>query len=589
MPFFRGIEISVVPSSGLKKLPEYPHPDGSSVRLATVETDLNDQRNGGQISPRPFAPFSHSNTSLTLQKKTNPRISVYVPSIPGDQFRLRYLVSSSLAPSRFLFFKMYINGHHTVSWGIDANSSSAGSVSRSLYEPDEKFRDENGNPVMGIETRYFRFKHGLGRSSLAEDGGLIEIQVFRCRGRRRIAVVLDPYPHRREERYGIASPSGGLVNDPQDATFYEYHLEDPRDSPYATFCFHYRSTESLEELGLIPQSEARHRRVSEDLSDTSAPDTQEEYVHATPSPSTSRHSRGVEPLDTEVFDNIETIGMAIPEPPEASTLGGYCLTGPPQLSPAHLASLAAGDNGQAQRGESMADILQRPLPELPQTISRLASKESVRSNCPSLTPSLKQYVDSGEFENEGVRFNTAHPILLTSASTQAVQLSDTNAHDQGDNSFSNYTDSSDSTEASNSPALPSPEGYLPTTGSVLERHLNRFDSPIAQSSPKAKAKFPFSQSGGSLVEDVNAPETEPLKFTEAEWLRQSPSPLRRKGNLIERLWSPRPEKRPGHSSMVELSAREGDTTDSDGFSNKNSIRDSRAGNSIDEGPSGNWI
>ncbi|KAI1414243.1 hypothetical protein F5Y13DRAFT_159071 [Hypoxylon sp. FL1857] len=484
---------------------------------------------------------------------------------------------------------MFINGHHTVSWGIDANSCSAGSVSRSLYEPSERFRDENGNPVVGIETRYFRFKHGLDKTSVAEDGGLIEIQVFRCRGRKRIAVVLDPYPHRHEERYGIASPSSGLVNNPEDATFYEYHLEDSRDSPYATFCFHYRSMEYLEQLNLISQHETRDRPISKNSSDAASPNPKE-FADANSSPSASQSSSGVEPLDTGVFDNnIEAIGMAVPAPFEASTPEEYYLRSPPQLSPSPPSNTVTEDARQAQRRETMADILQRPLPELPQTISRLASKESVGSNCPSLTPSLKQYVDSGEFENEEVNLSIAHPVLLTSASMQAVQMNDTNTHDQDDNSFSNYTDSSDSTEPLLSPALPPPEGYLPTTGSVLERHLNQFDSPIAQSSPKAKAKFPLSRSRGSLIDDANAPGTEPLKFTEAEWLRQSPSPLRRKGNLIKRLWSPRPEKRPGHSSMLELSTRERDAVDSEGFGNKIFDRDSRTGNSTDEGPSGNWI
>ncbi|OTA52064.1 hypothetical protein K449DRAFT_379764 [Hypoxylon sp. EC38] len=586
MPSLRGIEISVVPSSGLKKLPEYPHPDGSSVCLMRVGTDLGNLRNRGQINPPPSATSSYPHTNLTLPKKTNPRISVYIPSIPGDQFRLRYLVSQSSPPSRFLFFKMFTNGHHTVSWGIDASHCAAGSVSRSLYEPSERFRDENGDPIVGIETRYFRFKHGLNRTSVAEDGGLIEIQVFRCRGRKRIAVVLDPY-NRHEERYGIA---GGLVNDPQDATFYEYHLEDPRDSPYATFCFHYRSIESLEHLNLISQHETRHRPTSKNIINVQASYSKEDPVHASSSPlSTSQFNSPNGPLDTGIFDNdIETIGMAVPEPSEVSTPEGYYLRSPPRLSPAHPSGTAIEDDGEAQKCGTMTDILQRPLPELPQTISRLGSRESIRSSCPSLTPSLKQYVDSGEFENEEVRLSIAHPVLL-SVSMQAVKLNDVNEHDQGDNSFSNYTDSSDSTEASPSPALPSPEGYLPTTGSVLERQLNQFDSPIAQSPPKAKAKFQLSQPGGSLVDDENAPEPGPLRLTEAEWLRQTPSPLRRKGNLIKRLWSPRPEKRPGHSSMIELSTNEGDTTDSESFRNEIADQNGGTGNSTNEDPSGNWI
>lgn len=36
------------------------------------------------------------------------------------------------------------------------------------------------------------------------------------------------------------------------ANFYVYHLLDPKDSPYASFCFHYRSWENLRLLQLAP-------------------------------------------------------------------------------------------------------------------------------------------------------------------------------------------------------------------------------------------------------------------------------------------------------------------------------------------------
>lgn len=47
-------------------------------------------------------------------------------------------------------------------------------------------------------------------------------------------------------------PSGGLIDQPQDSKFYDYHLRDPIDKPFATFKFHYRSWENLVALQLIP-------------------------------------------------------------------------------------------------------------------------------------------------------------------------------------------------------------------------------------------------------------------------------------------------------------------------------------------------
>ncbi|KAI1098537.1 hypothetical protein F4804DRAFT_121024 [Jackrogersella minutella] len=578
MPSFRGIEISIIASSGVRKLPEYPHPDGSSVRLTRVGVGLKDLRNGGRISPHPFAVSSFSDADPTRQKKVNPRISVYIPSSPGDQFRLRYLVSQSSPPSRFLFFKMSVNGHHTVSWGIDAGSCSAGSVTRSLYEPSERFRDKNGDPVVGIETRYFHFARDVNKKSVAEDGGLIEVQVFRCRGRKRISVVLDPCPHRHRDRYGITSSSGGLVDDPQDATFYEYHLEDARDSPYATFCFHYRSMNHLEQLSLIPQQEVRHRLVSNNPSSTSVSDSQPDTAYATSSP------------DKRVFDgDLGPVGIALSEPSETPRQGEYFLRSPPPLSPTRSTSITIGDAEQARRDEAMAEILQRPLPGLPRTLSRQSSIDSGRSSCPSLTPSLKRYVDSEEFENEEIRLYTAQPIFMPSAEpTKAFKFNQMNTHDQEGDSISDYATSLNSTEASHSPQLPSPEGYLPTTGSVLERQLHQFDSPANRSPPKAKSKLPEAV----LTSDGQPRRTSTIKLSEAEWLRRSPSPQRRKGNLMKRLWSPQLKKHPGRSSMVELSARKGEAMDPGCPDDETPTRDSRvAGDTEDtnEIPAGNWI
>ena len=49
-------------------------------------------------------------------------------------------------------------------------------------------------------------------------------------------------------------PTGGLLDKPQDAKFYDYHLEDPKDTPFAIFKFHYRSWETLTSQELIPSN-----------------------------------------------------------------------------------------------------------------------------------------------------------------------------------------------------------------------------------------------------------------------------------------------------------------------------------------------
>ena len=85
MPFFRGIEISVHASLEAKQITEYPHPDGSSVRLlrATEPAIICGNHPGGGRVLEPNASSPLGETDPTRLKKVNPRISVYIPSLPG--------------------------------------------------------------------------------------------------------------------------------------------------------------------------------------------------------------------------------------------------------------------------------------------------------------------------------------------------------------------------------------------------------------------------------------------------------------------------------------------------------------------------
>ena len=198
------------------------------------------------------------------------------------------------------------------------------------------------------------------------------------------------------------------------------------------------------------------------------------------------------------------------------------------------------------------EILQRPLPDLPVTRSRQSSTSSVRSNCPSLTPSLMQYVDSGDFDKEEVQLDTAQPLAISHASmqVQAQELEIGNDSKGSLFSISDYESSLDSATASRSDDCLSLDDYLPATGSVLERHLDEPDSPIARSSPtRIKAKIQvFAQEAAPSDDEEDHAEAGLPELTEAEWLTHVPSPLRRKTGQVQRLQSPQPDKRTSDSS-----------------------------------------
>lgn len=96
-----------------------------------------------------------------------------------------------------MFFKLFINGRRIVSWGIEPVLGKQSKVVRSIWAPGPQY-----GGMAGLEERNFVFLPGQENKSAAEDGGLIEIQVFRARARKARAPNLEEY--RRSQAYGIA-------------------------------------------------------------------------------------------------------------------------------------------------------------------------------------------------------------------------------------------------------------------------------------------------------------------------------------------------------------------------------------------------
>ncbi|KAF3770692.1 hypothetical protein M406DRAFT_240032, partial [Cryphonectria parasitica EP155] len=249
MPLLQGIEVTIVTQSELGQLPEYPHPDGSSFQSRRLRDNKpDDQSNScdGDFQNRVADDPAHASG-------TDSTVSVYVPSLPGAQFWINYVVKTPPSPPGHLFFKLYMNGRHITSWGINPSIKSHGRAEKALYEPSDRWDQEEDGVVFkqeGIEARYFYFTGNQQELSAADNGGLIEVQAFRAKGRKRRAAKLDQY--RVQDKYGITAPSGGLLDNPQDITFFDFHLIDPKDAPFATFRFHYRSWDSLNQLSLVP-------------------------------------------------------------------------------------------------------------------------------------------------------------------------------------------------------------------------------------------------------------------------------------------------------------------------------------------------
>ncbi|KAK8035310.1 hypothetical protein PG993_010305 [Apiospora rasikravindrae] len=521
MPIFRGIDVSIVASAEAKKLPEYPHPDSASVIL----TDGDDP---------------------TRQKKVQPRISVYVPSMPGEQFWLKYSVLRVPSPASHLYFKMLMNGRPVTSWGIsmkpdkDGNPErpTRGTVVRALYEPGRQSQDKDlgsGAQEVGIETRYFHFMAGLDKRSAAEDGGLIEVQIFRSKGRKRRAPKLPEF--RGQDRYGITSPSGGLVENPQDATFYDWLLVDPKDSPYATFCFHYRSMKHLVQLSLIPRSESQWSLPRIDSGVSIAESPREKSPTNSPNMEDTDFRKsgftfGVEPLHISAFDGPAHVTSE-------SRQGGAmpALKNAPQMLPITDSTLPTPQPSMDIQDSLLAAASHRPLPEPPRAASRHSSYSSLKSNCPSLTPSLAQYVDDGEFGEDNIAIGMARTVVSSAPSMVMLATKDTKSGESG--SLSDYEHSPPSSPTSDPAGHPEPGAYMTTTGSVLERHIAQLSSPLSTRAAMrlGHPRIPISSSEEAIPRRATSTDYESLGFADSMWIRRTPSPVSKKP--IARFWGPR--------------------------------------------------
>ncbi|ROW11637.1 hypothetical protein VPNG_05569 [Cytospora leucostoma] len=548
MPSLRGIEISVLARSEAARLPEFPHPERYPAHTRALAGTA------GNGSPPNFldAPLTKVDTT----------VSVYIPSVPGAQFWINYVVEQNPLPLAFLFFKLYMNGRHITSWGIDPRIKTDGQVEKALYEPSKRWDHEEDGIILkqnGIEARYFHFVAGQQETSIAEDGGLIEVQVFRAKGRKRRAAKLDQY--RQQEQYGIAAPSGGLLDNPQDVTFFDFHLVDPKDAPFASFRFHYRSWENLCQLNLIPSIESSISASS--TKDTIIPDIspntntdgvlQEEDSYV----STSVHPG----YDGSVFDDsgsIEEYYGPIESKSKPRRNSTFVLMAPPQLQPR-----SATSHNLPQPSKTVRDgvphgvfgsYLQRPLPDRPlpdlpipgsvTTGMRRSRGSSTVSAAPSVTPSLLSYVKDGSMLDESVEYGQAQEVQICVRHTGESPNQDKSYPNIHDTSISGYENPPLVEEDSNEgdQLLLSPGNYLASTGCTLEDHAPRLESD--HDPPSQELDRSASPGTREAIESIGEPITDfsrfpHLQLSESDWIRRTPSPTIVPRSILspKRLWS----------------------------------------------------
>jgi hypothetical protein len=96
---------------------------------------------------------------------------------------------------KYLQFKMFVNGRMMTTCGQDITARPQGLISQTVWLPFGQYEQQTG-----FEGRQFMFMSEDERSA-AEDGGLIEIQVFRAEAANPLAPKVEEF--RPLPNYGI--------------------------------------------------------------------------------------------------------------------------------------------------------------------------------------------------------------------------------------------------------------------------------------------------------------------------------------------------------------------------------------------------
>ncbi|PMD34139.1 hypothetical protein L207DRAFT_468350 [Hyaloscypha variabilis F] len=544
MPEHNGIKLSVfsqVEQTIHPELPhlhpEFPHPETSQFTYRSP-----DVRNSVDWSPPSAGSDSKADRLL------------------GKRFWVRYSIDEWAATqSQWYFFKLFMNGRQVTSWGTNARANPSGHIMKGLFDPSDLWNYEHSGIMyknMGLEQRsfFFAFEEQDQRSA-ARDGGLIEVKVYRARGRSR--KMPSPPDFRRQDDYGITMPSQGLVDRPQEAKFYDWHLKDPKDLPYSTFKFHYRSWESLESLNLIPSD---HPRVllppsASVLSLVGLPredqDTlQEEALTAyegSPAKASETSESSAVPWLTSVFD----------ESPESATshdgrecimpseiLENYALRFPATI-PTSKFSTAVIDKSASPNGSPVPINMNRALPQIPSRKSSLKHKRnqsSISTNAPSVAASLKSYYDRNCETPEPAELGIAEVVQVAYPSP-VVATTERNIDNASIQSLHIVEPPEDSplAEIANKRRGMALE-LKPGTFSIPNVTIRKFRLSRSNSSPVGKTTPAKTESHKENEPTPLLDNQTTLSLTESEWMCRTPSPVRRSlqddGFSASKLWSP---------------------------------------------------
>lgn len=339
-----------------------------------------------------------------------------------------------------------------------------------------------------------------------------------------------------------SAPSGGLIDNPQDVTFFDFHLVDPKDEPFASFRFHYRSLANLHQLNLIPSDDSS-------IFDTFSTSTFTDSIEITPDASIDdaplEKPLGQSPIvrpdpDESVFDDDSSSSEDQPGSQKRKQRKEkvFVLRTPPQLRPGSGTShnlpqpsktLRDGPTDGIPNSYLQRPLPDRPLPELPVGVPNEICGPSRKISTASIATSLLSYVKNGSFLDESVEYGHAQEVPVYKAKSDTFPAHNARQRDPDGESVSkyeNYLPSVDDLKAKQFQSA-SPDKHRVSNGKGPKNYTGCLD--MDHGSPPAKAgKFACPKAGKSFVnigeKYIDFSRYPHLQLDEHEWISQSPSP-----------------------------------------------------------------
>lgn len=334
-----------------------------------------------------------------------------------------------------------------------------------------------------------------------------------------------------------------MLDNPQDVTFFDFHLIDPKDEPFASFRFHYRSLANLRQLNLVPSDDSS-------IFDTFSTSTLTDSIDLTPDASIddepSEKAEDRSPVirsdpDGSVFDDDSSSGEDQQNSEKRSKPRKekvFVLRTPPQLRPGSGTSHNLPQPSKTLRDGSTDGIpdsyLQRPLPDRPLPDLTVGVPDEIcvpsrKTSTASIAPSLLSYVKDGSFLDESVEYGCAQEVPVYKAKSDASPAHRNHQPDPDNQSISDYEDYLSSEDDLNVGQAQSGMSDRQTTSN--ESRLKDCKDCIHSNdgSPPAKdGKFANPKAGRSMVnvgeKYIDFSRFPHLQLDEHEWMSRSPSP-----------------------------------------------------------------